>query len=1335
VSELRSGFALAGYRIEALLGSGSMGSVYSALDVELDRRVAVKVLLPELARDERFRERFLRESRLAAGLEHPNVVPIHAAGESDRRLYLIMRYVDGRDLAATLQSLRRLDPDRALDIVDQVGGALDAAHARGLVHRDVKPANILLARREGDHPEHVYLCDFGLAKHASTVSSLSGERGIVGTVDYLAPEQIEGKPVDGRTDVYALGCVLYECLCGRPPYARQNELAALMAHVSEPPPRVTDSDPELPAGLDDVVAAALARERDARYATCAELVAAARTAMAGREVEPPRPSRETAMVRTFVFADIRGYTSYTREHGDEASVALAEDFTAIAAEASPAHGGHLQQMRGDGALLVFDSARQGLRFAVDLQRRVAAAALPRGIGVGLDAGEAVAVEATYLGSALNRAARLCALARAGEVLATEAVAELAGRADGFAYGLHRLERLKGFDRPVRVVEVHPDGDAPHGDRLRRLRRAVAGTRPRLRLAALAILAVLAGAIALLSGGGDDDARGVSFRPGGIGLLDARTLKPVGSVDRVGAPDGIWREPAGNIWTIDLAGRLASRIDPRTRRVTARVPLAGIEPGYPTFGAGSLWVGDFAAPRVARYDPRYGALTARIRLPAGGLATPDFTNGVAFGAGSLWASYGKWPFRVARIDPRTERVVDTLDLRDADGQALLAFGGGALWVVSQDTGRFWKIDPATNSVVGRGRLHDGWVEDAAFIGGSLWLPIQDDAAVWQVDDSANIVRSLPTGDKPYALGDGGRQVFVANQNGGTISRIDGRSGRVSTVRVGHMPNTAAVAGGLVWVSLTPSAADARRGLDPRTTVRMVTQGDPWFTTDPAVSFPGAQWQLHRAIGARLQRLPDGPEATTGRLLPEIADLPAVSDGGRTYTFPIREGYRFSPPSGAPVTAETMRATIERALSPVFTGNVVDPSLFVADIVGLDAYRARRAPHISGVRVEGDSLRITLRRPAPDFPARISLPYFSAVPLGTPARAHGIDQPLPSAGPYYLASHIGDSQEVLRRNPNYRGPRPHRVGAFLVSNAVARERAVELVLSGRADVAFPPENSINGGAAGAWRPGGDLDRRFGRGAPDGGPQFIMAAVPGVSFLGFNKRRGIFRDPVLRRAVSLAIDRRALARARGDQPWASLLPPGIPGAPDPDAAVPAPQLERAKALARGRGGRALMIVHSPDRCYSCAAVGALVRRQLAPLGIRLEVRPGRDASGIFEPDRRADIVEVGWLYDWPDPSNVLNGVFDPGRPLGYGYPGSKQPYDDPGAARAVRAAYRVAGPGRGAAYRRADAQILRGTSPPVVMFSHPVQPTLLGRRVGCASTMPQDLGLVNLAALCVS
>src|SRR6476661_10879262 len=212
--ELPIGSVLSGYRIERELGRGATGTVYLARDEHLDRPVALKVLPADLSRDEHFRARFLRESRVAATLEHASIVPIYGAGEADGLLYLAMRYVPGGDLRELIERVGRLEPERAIALLGQIAEALDAAHAQGLVHRDVKPANILLA------DDRAYLSDFGLAKHAATVSSLSRDSAFSGTIDYIAPEQIQGGEVDGRCDVYALGCVLFEWLTGRPPFRR-----------------------------------------------------------------------------------------------------------------------------------------------------------------------------------------------------------------------------------------------------------------------------------------------------------------------------------------------------------------------------------------------------------------------------------------------------------------------------------------------------------------------------------------------------------------------------------------------------------------------------------------------------------------------------------------------------------------------------------------------------------------------------------------------------------------------------------------------------------------------------------------------------------------------------------------------------------------------------------------------------------------------------------------------------------------------------------------------------------------------------------------------------------
>ncbi|HXD58913.1 MAG TPA: serine/threonine-protein kinase [Thermoleophilaceae bacterium] len=261
--DLESGSIVGGYRIDELISRGGMGVVYRATNVALNRIYALKVLAPELAEDPAFRERFKREMRIAASLHHPNVVGIHNAGDHDGMLFFVMDFVTGTDLRELLLKAGALEPHRAVDLLQQCASALDAAHRSGLVHRDVKPANILITVRDGE--EHAYLTDFGLAKRSETAAALTAKGIVVGTVDYMAPEQITGAHIDARTDIYALGCVFYQMLSGKVPYERENSLATLFAHVHDPAPalegKVTDTYPSFAP----VVEKAMAKDPAERY--------------------------------------------------------------------------------------------------------------------------------------------------------------------------------------------------------------------------------------------------------------------------------------------------------------------------------------------------------------------------------------------------------------------------------------------------------------------------------------------------------------------------------------------------------------------------------------------------------------------------------------------------------------------------------------------------------------------------------------------------------------------------------------------------------------------------------------------------------------------------------------------------------------------------------------------------------------------------------------------------------------------------------------------------------------------------------------------------------------
>jgi YVTN family beta-propeller protein len=357
VTTAEPGTEIAGYRIESLIGRGGMAVVYRAEDVRLGRRVALKLLSPQLADNDQFRQRFIRESRLAASLDHPNIVPIFEAGEADGQLFIAMRYVVGSDLKGVLaEAGGQLPLDRVMTLFPQIGDALDTAHRAGLVHRDVKPGNILVtARQERVHQghgtrhtlgDHVYLTDFGLTKRTSELSAgLTGTGHFLGTVDYVSPEQIQGKPVGAGTDIYALGCVLYECLTGQLPYRRDDDAALLWAHLVEAPPSVTAIRPEVPAAVDTVVARAMAKDATERYESCEELLhdleqaVGVPTPTSPSRGRPSGDSRQVTVVRS---------TSHGAERAPGYSLAI-DLGTTFVATAVASDGGLEMFSLGDGS--------------------------------------------------------------------------------------------------------------------------------------------------------------------------------------------------------------------------------------------------------------------------------------------------------------------------------------------------------------------------------------------------------------------------------------------------------------------------------------------------------------------------------------------------------------------------------------------------------------------------------------------------------------------------------------------------------------------------------------------------------------------------------------------------------------------------------------------------------------------------------------------------------------------------------------------------------------------------------------------------------------------------
>ena len=324
---IAAGSQIAGYTIEEQIGRGGMAVVYRASDKRLNRHVALKILAPELASDAGYQQRFLREMRAAAAVDHPNIVPVFDAGEADGALFIAMRYVDGQDVRTMLETEPRLSAARVCHLVAQAASALDAAHARGLVHRDVKPGNMLIGRAQ---PDHLYLSDFGLSKQRVSSEPLTLTGQFMGTLDYMAPEQIEGKPIDGRADLYALACTAFEILAGQPPFQRDAGLAVMWAQLSAPVPSLLALRPDLPPAVDQVMATALAKNPDGRYPSCtafARALAAAcgvggqagQAGMTGGDASPPtRMPTEQAQIPAS-----RVPTSWVRDPQPQSEATLA----------------------------------------------------------------------------------------------------------------------------------------------------------------------------------------------------------------------------------------------------------------------------------------------------------------------------------------------------------------------------------------------------------------------------------------------------------------------------------------------------------------------------------------------------------------------------------------------------------------------------------------------------------------------------------------------------------------------------------------------------------------------------------------------------------------------------------------------------------------------------------------------------------------------------------------------------------------------------------------------------------------------------------------------------
>jgi peptide/nickel transport system substrate-binding protein len=1002
-----------------------------------------------------------------------------------------------------------------------------------------------------------------------------------------------------------------------------------------------------------------------------------------------------------MFTDVEASTELTTRQGDDAAARLFAEHDRIVREQVAAHGGRHVRSTGDGFLVLFDSARGGVACALAIERELAAREDGIRVRIGLNTGEVVEGDDELFGAAVNLAARVMDRARGGQVLVTDTVRQLAGTMPEARFRDRGRAALKGFPERQRLFEALPADGRPRRSPVRRRRIALA-------VAACAVVAIAAAAVVLAMP--DDE---ITPRSNNVVILDPGDGKVVEQVP-VGVRPGDLAVGRGSVWVANLGDNSISEIRTRTRRVAGTVS-PGLTVDGLAVGRSGVWVADGARGAARVIDPAFRTVARSLRLGGNAVGRP-----VAVTDDAVWVTidYGNV---LARLDPRSGRKVARIAV--GNGPSDVATGAGAVWVSDSEDGTVTRIDPRANEVIET--IPVGKSASALAVGGGgVWVAVPLEDRVKRIDPASNVIADtvrVAGGPASVAVGAGG--VWVTSPRAGTVTRIDPDSARPQrTIDLGHSPQGVAVIDDSVWVALQASPARAtgsRAGV--ANDVLRVLRPEPLYSTDASVTFGNAQ--LFAATCALLVTYPDQPFPAGAKLVPEVARaLPTVSDGGRTYTFRIRPGFRFSPPSNAPVTADTFRRTIERAVDP--RNKSTFGAYYMTDVVGFAAFHARRAKHIAGIVARGDTLTIRLKAPSPTLAARLASVIFCAVPPNTPVSPNGVEQ-IPMAGPYFYASYTPKRRLVLRRNPNYGGSRPARFREIDIDFEPPADRAVATVEAGRADyVSVVPRDRIAAVA-----------KRYGPGSPaarSGRQRYFSAAEPVLHFFAFNTHRPLFARARMRQAVNYALDRRALGhRVFGGDPGApgiptdQFIPPGLPGFRD-TAIYPlgGPDLERARRLAGPRKSRAILITCTVP---ACVEQGRVLRRNLAAIGIDLTVQtyPLNETFGHLVSNKGWDLGYGNWFIDVADPTLVTD-LFDPVDPA----TNITGDFHERRLDRQMHAAVRILDPdARLRAFEQLDADLARaGAAAP---FATAATTDFFSDRIGCQ--VQQPIYGIALGALC--
>ena len=866
--------------------------------------------------------------------------------------------------------------------------------------------------------------------------------------------------------------------------------------------------------------------------------------------------------------------------------------------------------------------------------------------------------------------------------------------------------------PTAAVLAHENGRMPLAPTTSPIRRQLAAS-------AAALVALLVAAAVLLVALGDEgeDVPALTGDSHAVAVIDPATDK-VTTVASVGTnPGPLAYEPRSHsLWVGNLGDESVTRIDVGPVR-TGRTIALGERPLGLAAGDGSVWVA--AASRTKpfvtarRIDARFDTAGEPMRVQS----LPGGETSIALSGRSLWVapSFGL----LTRLDPATGARMGPRVDADHSPTAVAA-DGRAVWVADRFANTVTRLERGTG--VPQAIPVAGAPADIALGRHAAWISAALDDSVVRIDPVTGSVRSTTrVGRRPAGVAVGAGAVWVADSGDGTVSRLDPATGQLTdTIPVGGSPQDVVVADGRVWVSVRPSRTtgdEGRGGI-----VRMETSEDVDFL-DPALAYIPLSFEIEYATSAKLVNYPDVPGPAGTRLVPELAEtLPRPTDDGRMYRFRIRKGFRFSPPSGEPVTAQAVKYSIERSLHPRMRSPAAG---FLSDVVGADAYAAGSAKHISGITASGDTLTIRLTRPSSNLLFRLSLPFFSAVPVGTPIDPEGLSK-VPSAGPYYVAVHSPGEEIVLRRNPYYRGPRPQRSGQVQITVRAGSAASIARVERGDVDYA-----ALLGRPEAVQR----LRARYGPGsdeARNGRQRYFANPSLQLSHIVFNTSRGVFRSARLRRAVNYALDRRALARAGlfsalPGTPTDQYLPPRMPGYREARIYPLTPDLRRAKELAGDERRTVVLYVLNEPAHLRFAEI---VKANLGRIGMDVEISPsGSHFERIGRRGEPFDMAVNGWQSDYPDPLDFLN-LLD-GRTIGPSGNLNNSYFDDPRYNRRLDAAAGLPSPARELALGRLANDVAR-TSAPWAAVANDQYRSFFSARMGCQVLNPV-IG-VDLAALCI-